>query len=231
VHKPRETPGGWEKDRWERMNLNKARSLNFRDLVFSYIPRVMKDEIIETSKIFAIKKAKQEFDMGEAINLFLSFKKEYGIEKQAVLSFLNLTEKFDGEDFWKVKNIYYQLKRNDIKPQQIREWDKKEDVPRAKIEPRPAASSMEKTTQSADVKEMEDKSILIAQISRLAKNNGIKVEALLEHIGLKTFNSMSLDEMESLFKDFDSVKEDMQKSKPPLSATRSNTEGTKNNLL
>ena len=119
VHKPGKPPGGWDKERWERMKLNTAFSYNLRDLVFTVIPRWMKNKIIDVAKTAEMEKAASELKKGKAVNFFIQIKEEYGISKEELLNFLGETE-LNSDVYFKCKNIYAQLARGAIKASSIK---------------------------------------------------------------------------------------------------------------
>lgn len=145
VHKPKDSAGGWDRDRWERMSLNRANSFNLRDLVFSVIPRWMRDQIIEKAKVAEIKRSETEFDRGEAINLFTLFKLDYGIEKADILNFINESD-VTRQNYFKIKNIFAQLKRGDVKAKDILKGEKQSNK---KEEKRQAVKTEEKPKEKA----------------------------------------------------------------------------------
>lgn len=123
VSKPGKPPGGWDKERWERMKLNTAFSYNLRDLVLTVIPRWMKNKIINVAKKAELEKAASELKKGDAVNFFIQIKKDYGISEKELLSFFDETE-LNSDVYFKCKNIYAQLSRGAIKASSIKpEWN------------------------------------------------------------------------------------------------------------
>lgn len=123
VFKPKAAPGGWDKERWERMKLNTAFSYNLRDLVFTVIPRWMKNKIITVAKEAELIKATEELKKGDAVNFFIQIKADYGISQEEMLSFIGETE-INRNSYFKAKNILAQLNRGDIKASSIKKEPK-----------------------------------------------------------------------------------------------------------
>ena len=149
VHKPTKVPGGWEKARWERMNLNKANSYNLRDLIFTVIPRFMRDEIIKVAMRAEADKAKKEFDTEEMSLMLLQIREKYNLTSQDLYAFLGV-KKIDLESYIKIKNIYAQLERGDVTVKNIIDTNKsnepKEDRTRTKSGPKNGSKTKKEET-------------------------------------------------------------------------------------
>jgi len=204
VHKPKDTPGGWDKARWERMNLNKANSYNLRDLVFSVIPRWMKNKIINVAKEAELKKASDELSTGKAKDFFLVIQTEYHLSESELMTFLG-AKGLDTHTYFQAKNLYAQLKRGDIKPDQIR-GDKKEAKTHketSKENPTPKASSKVSFKKSEPV---DDKAVLIKQIYKLAQKDDIPIEAIEGMLGVKTLKSVEIGILDGIINEWNDIK-------------------------
>lgn len=171
VYKPKNPPGGWSKERWERMKLNTAFSYNKRDLVFTVIPRWMKNKIIAVAKTAELEKATEELKKGDAANFFIQIKKDYGISQEDMLSFIGETE-LNNNSYFKVKNIFAQLERGDMKAKDIKESipeksrkpeakKKKEPKKEKKEEPQKALAKEEPGIEESSTTETEKEGTLV----------------------------------------------------------------------
>jgi len=226
VAKPGNPPGGWDKDRWERMCLNKANSFNLRDLVFTVIPRWMRDKIIDAAKESEMKKASNEIKAGSADNFFIQIHSEYGISKANLMAFLNLTGKIDAMGLFEVKNIYMQLKRGAIKAEQIITAQKDEIKHKQKTKPTlglpPDKKSEPAPTTNNDHGAMDLRNELIKKIYSLVKDINIPIEAVEEMYGVSSLQNLKIGELDGIIINWDKIKKQF------ISDAESET---KNNLL
>ena len=206
IQKPQKAPGGWDKERWERMCFSKAASYNIRDLVFRVIPRWMKDEIIERAKIAEIKRSKEEFNSQEAIDLFAAIKIDYGIDKADLMSFYGISE-IGYEDYFKIKNLYAQIVRKDITLESVL---KNIDKPKKQQENKPLVDSSKKepTTEAKPDEEKSGISEISAYLKSLEMRDITETEICAYFMidQLDQLNEQQRDELKSIVTDIEAEK-------------------------
>ena len=205
IAKPQSPPGGWDKERWERMCLNKANSYNLRDLVFTVIPRWMKNKIIDAAKSAEMEKASLEIKAGTADNFFIQIQTEYGVSKSDLLAFLKAVEPINAKVLFEVKNLYSQLKRGVVKADQIMMGQKEKPKYNKDKASQKETKKEQNKNEKPDIKS-KDKPFLIKQIYKLASDAGIPVEALEESLKVKTLQSVDDAILDGIINDWEMVK-------------------------